>query len=58
MAQSTPAGVTPPAPGLAHEEPDIWQEDDIPTDDGGPADRPAATPGERREQPSHKPERE
>ncbi|MGV3572298.1 MAG: hypothetical protein ACO1PB_16995 [Ramlibacter sp.] len=33
MAQPTPSGITPPAPGLDREEPDLWVEDDIPTDD-------------------------
>jgi hypothetical protein len=32
-----PAGITPPAPGLDHEEPAFWNEDDIPSDDGGRA---------------------
>ena len=27
------SGITPPAPGQEKEEPDLWQEDDIPTDD-------------------------
>lgn len=30
---SCPVGITPPAPGLDREEPDLWIEDDIPTDD-------------------------
>jgi hypothetical protein len=33
----TPAGITPPAPGLDREEPDFWVEEDIPSDDGKPA---------------------
>ncbi|HEY8360626.1 MAG TPA: hypothetical protein VIL30_24485 [Ramlibacter sp.] len=41
MAQPTPAGETPPAPGLDREEPDLWVEDDIPSDD-----EPAAAKGE------------
>jgi hypothetical protein len=32
---STAAGGAGPAPGKSKEEPDLWQEDDIPTDDGG-----------------------
>lgn len=42
---STPQGITPPSPGLEREEPDLWQEDDIPSDDGGPA----ASEGRERE---------
>jgi len=58
---STPHGITPPAPGLDREEPDLWQEDDIPSDDGEER-RPAARSerngsGSREERP-HKPERE
>ena len=49
----TPNGITPPAPGLDHEEPDFWSEDDIPTDDRG---TPAAAKSEDRT--SDKPERE
>lgn len=29
---STPEGITPPTPRLDKEEPDLWQEDDIPSD--------------------------
>ena len=36
MAMSTPEGLTPPAPGLEHEEPiQVLTEDDIPRDDDG-----------------------
>jgi hypothetical protein len=35
MNQSVPGGVTPPTPGADKEEPDLWQEDDIPSDDRG-----------------------
>jgi len=28
----TPQGITPPVPGQEKEEPDLWQEDDIPSD--------------------------
>ena len=52
--QDTPQGITPPTPGLEHEEPDFWLEDDIPSDDD--KGRPAAKSGEERS--SHKPERE
>lgn len=54
MAQSTPSGITPPAPGLDREEPDFWLEDDIPSDDGGRLD----TADARQERTHHKPERE
>lgn len=58
---STPQGITPPAPGLEREEPDLWMEDDIPSDDG--ERRPAARSGsdgkaDSREERPHKPERE
>ena len=48
MAQPPPNGITPPAPGLDREEPDLAAEDDIPSDD-----EPAAGDG-----PSAEPERE
>jgi hypothetical protein len=58
---STPQGITPPAPGLEREEPDLWMEDDIPSDDG--ERRPAARSesdgkADLREERPHKPERE
>jgi hypothetical protein len=35
MPLPTPEGITPPAPGLDHEEPELLTEEDIPaTDDG------------------------
>lgn len=34
MHRPTPAGVTPPTPGLEHEEPEMVREEDIPADDG------------------------
>jgi hypothetical protein len=55
----TPNGITPPTPGLEHEEPDFWIEDDIPSDDGG--DRPVAKSertGSGEERATNKPERE
>lgn len=36
----TPQGITPPAPGLDHEEPEFRREDDIPKDDGHASGRP------------------
>ena len=33
MAIPTQRGITPPVPGQEKEEPDLWQEDDIPNDD-------------------------
>jgi hypothetical protein len=33
MTYPTQPGITPPAPGQDKEEPELWQEDDIPTDD-------------------------
>jgi hypothetical protein len=32
MRQATQPAITPPAPGQDKEEPDLWQEDDIPVD--------------------------
>lgn len=32
MTHPTPQGITPPVPGQEKEEPDLWQEDDIPVD--------------------------
>jgi hypothetical protein len=34
MYSAPPSGITPPAPGLEREEPDLMVEDDIPSDDG------------------------
>lgn len=53
MAQPTPHGITPPAPGLDREEPDFWIEDDIPSDDRG-----TARGGSKEERAHRKPERE
>jgi hypothetical protein len=35
----TPEGITPPAPGLEREEPELRREEDIPKDDGGASGR-------------------
>ena len=32
MTHATQPGMTPPVPGQEKEEPELWQEDDIPTD--------------------------
>ncbi len=32
MSHPTPPGITPPVPGQDKEEPELWQEDDIPVD--------------------------
>jgi hypothetical protein len=37
MKQATPSGVTPPAPGLEREEPELSNEEDIPRADDGAA---------------------
>jgi hypothetical protein len=50
----TPQGITPPSPGLEHEEPVFVPEKDIP--DEGAAK--ARNDGARDEPPLHKPERE
>ena len=34
MYRTTPIGITPPAPGLEREEPELRREEDIPADDG------------------------
>jgi len=34
---NTQRGITQPVPGQDKEEPDLWQEDDIPSDDRGSA---------------------
>lgn len=54
----TPVGITPPAPGLDHEEPEfVPVEDDIPVADTGSGSRAERTPA-REERARHKPERE
>jgi hypothetical protein len=53
----TPVGITPPAPGLDHEEPEfVAVEEDIPSDGSATAvtERNAA----REERPLHTPERD
>jgi len=35
MSHPIPHGITTPVPGQEKEEPDLWSEDDIPTDDRG-----------------------
>ena len=51
MATTTQPGITPPSPGQHKEEPDLWQEDDIPSQD-----KPGASedPREREPQPSER----
>jgi len=49
MNRSISPGILPPPPGLEKEEPDLWEEDDIPRDDRGSAEegesvRPAREP--------------
>ena len=44
MSVPTQPGITPPVPGQEKEEPELWQEDDIPVDHG---DRPAASDDQR-----------
>jgi hypothetical protein len=53
----TPAGITPPAPGLEHEEPEfVPAEDDIPADSSASA--VTERNGAREERPLHGPEHE
>jgi hypothetical protein len=46
MSHSIPQGITPPIPGQEKEEPDLWQEDDIPKDEDSNAkkDHPREQP--------------
>jgi hypothetical protein len=54
----TPAGITPPAPGLENEEPEFMAgEDDIPRGDGGTGARERNNAA-REDRAPHKPERE
>jgi len=54
----TPVGITPPAPGLEHEEPEfVPTEDDIPAGDGS-ASAVTDRNGAREDRPLHSPERE
>lgn len=54
----TPVGITPPAPGLEHEEPEfVATEEDIPSGDGS-ASAVTERNGGRDERPLHSPDRE
>lgn len=53
----TPQGITPPAPGLDREEPELRREEDIPDDDAHLRGR-ARGKASREERPQRKPERE
>lgn len=54
----TPVGITPPAPGLEHEEPEfVPAEEDIPGSDGS-ATAVTDRNSTREERPLHRPERE
>jgi len=52
----TPRGITPPAPGLDHEEPTFVPEDDIPAE--GRANARGEPGSGREERPARKPEPE
>ena len=41
---NTQRGITQPVPGQDKEEPDLWQEDDIPSADGGEGNDDAEDP--------------
>lgn len=42
---ATQPGITPPSPGQGPEEPELWEEDDIPSQDKpGAADEPEREP--------------
>ena len=43
----TPQGITPPAPGLDREEPELRREEDIPKEDGRASGRADGTGEER-----------
>jgi len=47
MNQATVPGVMPPEPGLEKEEPELTNEEDIPSDDGGPLEPQEPAPQER-----------
>jgi hypothetical protein len=47
MNQSIAQGVIPPRPGLEKEEPELSQEEDIPSDDGEPRASQEPAPEER-----------
>jgi hypothetical protein len=54
----TPAGITPPTPGLEHEEPEFMAaEDDIPCGDGS-ASAVTERNNAREDRPLHVPDRE
>jgi hypothetical protein len=54
----TPVGITPPTPGLEHEEPELFvSEEDIPSGDTGASARTERNTA-REERPLHSPERE
>lgn len=46
MYSSPPNGITPPAPGLEREEPELVVEDDIPKDEPGSGGADAAQDGD------------
>lgn len=47
MSHGIAPGAIPPVPGLEKEEPELTYEDDIPSDDGGPAEAQEPAPQER-----------
>ena len=53
----TPQGITPPAPGLEREEPELRREEDIPREDGRASGRPEHG-GSRDERTQRSPEQE
>ena len=50
MTRDAPHGITPPTPGLEHEEPEFAIEDDIPSDD-----RHGTAASERRQDSTERP---
>jgi hypothetical protein len=56
MNHAIPQGIIPPLPGLEKEEPEVAQEDDIPSDDG--EGKPAQEPPAADPEPSRDVERE
>lgn len=57
MNHGIPQGVTTPAPGQEKEEPDLWQEDDIPADSRGNAaatDEHGKEPAQQPQQPQRR----
>lgn len=58
MSHSIKPGLVPPERGLEKEEPEQWQEDDLPSDDGTTTTRSPGGEAGREERPRREIERE